>query len=278
MQHLRIKKLRLPTKNDYTTKITLAIHRHNMSDYIKKFIMRSANLIAYREYIPTEHFIYDNRKLIYISIPKVACTSIKIGLMANELDTSVSSDEYMNVHADTSNYVRYSIKKSQDNYYKFVFVRNPFDRLVSCYKDKIKKIQHSGKYHFDTSYNKVLIKNMYGDMFSTNMDFDDFVRLVSKIPDWLSDGHFKSQYSMIYKNRCREPDYIGKFETLAYDWNVIATKYGLEKLGDKNKTANDNWKDYYTNKDTVELVYKRYYNDITAFEYENDYTDLITKL
>ena len=210
---------------------------------IKTFLTRTTNLVLHGEYIPNEFFIIDSHKVIYISIPKVACTSIKIALMGNGLSDSSSHGAYMNVHAATSRYMSRTIGRHQQGYFKFAFVRSPFDRLVSCYKDKIRtKLQHNGRYHFDTRYNTVLIYRLFGGKFHNDMSFEEFVGLVTRIPDFLSDGHFKSQYSMLYRKGSKIPDYIGKFENLAADWKHIADRYGFPELQVKNRTMGDDWR------------------------------------
>ena len=250
-----------------------------MHNLFGKTVSRLAKIISHREYIPTEYFIFENKKLIYTSIPKVACTSIKIGLMADELRGSNSHNEYMNVHSLTSKFMTYSLSSKYDDFYNFAFVRNPLDRLVSCYKDKIKnKEQHSGQFHFDTNYNNKIINTLFRQKFSHDMDFDDFVRLVSRVPDYLADGHFKSQYSMLYKQETKVPDYIGKFEQLSTDWNHIAKLYGLEMLGEMNRTKATDWQEYYKSKAILELAANRYKNDIEKFGYESDYQALSIKL
>ena len=248
-----------------------------MPNIFEKTASRLSKIIAHREYIPTEHFIFEDKGLIYTSIPKVACTSIKIGLMAQSLQDSNSPDEYMNVHRITSRFMSYSIANKYQNYYKFAFVRNPLDRLVSCYKDKVKtEMQHNGRYHFATNYNTV-IKLLTGKKFTHDMSFDDFVKLVARIPDYLSDGHFKSQYSMLYKRGKQIPDYIGRFESLSTDWNHLAKKYDLKVLGEMNRTEKTDWQAYYKNKEILELAANRYKNDIDKFGYESDYRALLKK-
>ena len=249
-----------------------------MINLFKKILFRLKLLIKHKTYIPTEYFIFDDKKLIYISIPKVACTSIKIGLMAKDLDESNSPDEYMNVHTITSKFMSYTIDEGRQDYYKFAFVRHPLDRLVSCYKDKVKKpIQHNGRYHFDTNYNTV-IKILFGETFYPEMSFEDFVRIISKIPDYLSDGHFKSQYSMLYKNGIMIPNYIGNFEQLSTDWKHIAKMYDLEILGEMNRTEATDWQEYYKSKEILELAANRYKDDIEKFGYESVYQSLSSKL
>jgi hypothetical protein len=236
---------------------------------LKTIFQRTRNLFLYGHYIPVDYFIFDGRRLVYISVPKVACTSIKIALMG---DISHAGDEYsryMRVHHDVSAVQQPRIPRRARGYFKFAFVRNPFDRLVSFYEDKVlRPTQHDGRYYFDSSYNNILIKNIFGTAFSLDMDFTEFVRLVARVPDWLADAHFKSQHAILYRRGRQIPDFIGRFENIESDWEKHLRKYGLPPMERKNPTAARDWRTYYTDKSVVELVAARYRDDLRCFGYE----------
>ena len=69
-------------------------------------------------------------------------------------------------------------------------------------------------------------------------------------------------------------DYLGKFETINKDFVVIKEKYNLKELSHINPSKNKkSYKDYYT-PELVEMVYKRYKNDVKKFDYQKEYRDL----
>jgi hypothetical protein len=83
---------------------------------------------------------------------------------------------------------------------KFMFVRNPFDRLVSAWQSKlIDKISHP-------SFNRF---GMY-----KNMSFNEFARKVCETPDNISDHHWRSQTYEMYANNKPLNITIGRFDTL----------------------------------------------------------------
>ncbi len=242
---------------------------------LNTFFIRAKNILCHGSYIPPEYFVVDEKKFIYIPVPKVACTSIKVSLFGGQIHAS-NGNNSMDIHHETAKLVKYSLDPFQKKYYKVAFVRNPFKRIVSCYEDKVKtKIQHNGRYHFSSKYNNVLIKKIFGNHFNHKMSFMQFVQLVSKIPDWLSDAHFKSQHSILFAKKNCDPDFIGKIENLTRDWPVIANKYNFAKLPHSNKTSTNNWIHYYSNKKAIELVAKRYQKDIVKFGYNADYLKLL---
>lgn len=244
---------------------------------IKTLFIRAKNLIAHGHYIPTEYYVIDNLRLVYISIPKVACTSIKTALFSG--DEQSEYQDYMNIHKTASEHCFHTLNKQQLDYSTFAFIRSPFDRLVSCYEDKVKREkQHNGKYFFSSSYNNVLIKSITGKTFHPQMSFSEFANLVSRISDRLSDGHFKSQYSTLYSKKKGLPDFIGKFENLANDWPVLANQYSLNHLTVKNTTTKKDLKQYYSSKEIIDLVANRYLKDIEAFGYQGDYESLVSKI
>src|SRR5262245_19417577 len=75
---------------------------------------------------------------IYIEVPKVACTSLKVAfaqLLGIDLDNS-GGDPHQASFPSTA-YSNYAYGPLFQDLFAFAFVRNPWDRLVSCYRDKI---------------------------------------------------------------------------------------------------------------------------------------------
>ena len=70
-----------------------------------------------------------------------------------------------------------------NDYFRFGFVRNPWARLYSCYRDKILG---------PTLRDQQFILGHFG--FTPGMAFADFVRGVAEIPDEEADGHFVGQF------------------------------------------------------------------------------------
>lgn len=243
---------------------------------LETVFLRARNLFLYGQYIPVDYFVFDQRRLVYISVPKVACTSIKIALLGGAGYAGAEYSSYMRIHHDVNATHLPRLPRRARDYFKFAFVRNPFDRLVSFYEDKVRRpTQHDGRYYFDSAYNRLLIGSLFGTAFAPDMTFPEFARLVARVPDWLADAHFKSQYAMLFRRGRPIPDFIGHFENIDRDWELLTRKYGVPPLEHKNPTTARDWRSYYSDKALVELVAARYRNDLRHFEYENINQELL---
>src|SRR5882757_3574371 len=119
---------------------------------------------------------------IYIEVPKVACSSIRT-VIARLLDISLETA------AGNPHEVKYPTPERPANaneklfpgIFTFGFVRNPWDRLVSCYRDKIRG-EADGYTYFTI---RPGVANCLADFdeFVADMPFDQFVGAVASISD-----------------------------------------------------------------------------------------------
>lgn len=236
--------------------------------YIAKAHLKSRGKLA------TNRLVHVNPayKVGYYETPKVLSTSIT-RMMVTDAGIPVEKDMIYKAMAD--NFALHSVSNEviQEVKFTFAFVRNPFARLVSLYKDKVVGRKSQNLWSVYSDY--------MGGILRETESFADFAYWVSKIDDTIAEYHFISQYTRLYEmplNKERLPiDFIGKFESVVTDWAYIQEKTGLPDLGHFNQTAKDDWRDYYDLK-TAELVYQRYQKDVEAFGYEKAYQDLLAYL
>ncbi|WP_462252978.1 sulfotransferase family 2 domain-containing protein [Ekhidna sp.] len=190
----------------------------------------------YRSFLETRYnvCISDEFNFVWYRVAKVGTRSI-----LKSFNTSLNLD------------VNGSFMKIDDakygSHYKFAFVRNPWDRLVSCYSDKV-----VGKKMFRSCWDK---------------DFSHFVDYVSEFDLRYSDRHFRLQSALIPEH----VDFIGKFENLSSDFEKIVEelKLPLDKMEHRNKSSRKDYKDYYD--DNLRLkVAELYKEDIERFNYSFD--------
>ncbi len=243
-------------------------------NYFSIIKQTTKNIYKYRNYDldPLEYIILPNERLIYLVISKSACTSIKITL-GKKYNIFSKSENGLDIHSNP-NWIRKfrQINKEFKDYYKFTFVRNPFERLVSCYNDKViyeEKNKEKKKYYFKD----------YPYLIKPNISFQEFIDIIIKIPDFLSDRHFRSQSSSIFSNKRININFIGKVENIKKDWENISKKFNFDsKIVHENKSLFNKKENYYFqyyNKIIAQKVYKRYKKDIKHFNYEKEYLQLL---
>ena len=143
------------------------------------------------------------------------------------------------------------------NYFRFTFVRNPWDRCVSLFNYRVQK------------------RSLYKDLC-----FNEFIQS-------LKENTFKEWYKNNYNNLKSGPvscpqvfflyneneeikmDFIGKFENLQEDFNIVCDKIGIPKqqLPHKNATKHKHYTEYYDD-ETKQIVAEKYAKDIEYFGYE----------
>ena len=135
-------------------------------------------------------------------------------------------------------------------YFKFAFVRNPFDWLVSLYH----YLKGSKGHRNYTLANK--------------LDFGNFVLRYIKIKSPLQSDFITENDNIIV-------DYIGKLESLQDDLNYIYKRIGLSHLSEKtipwkNKSIrNNNYMEYY-DEDLKKKVIEYFKKDFVMFGYKYD--------
>lgn len=255
------------SKNIFVLKIKKIIQRMLKGNlFLKRLKLNLINRFFYYEH--TQRIFYIQDKLVaYLSTSKVACTSIRAGLL-----NCNDSLEKMAVYSEFRQKTYTEVENPQD-YYLFTFVRNPFERLVSCYKSKV------GERNLDAYVNDYLFGYI-----TTSKDFKTFVKRIRWIPSFLHEPHIAPLYHIIYKRRQgrlqeskRIPNFIGRMENLEQDWNYLKNRFELGELPHLNTTKSDNWMDYY-DEESAKLVYKFYKKDILAFGYEKEYENLLEYL
>lgn len=222
------------------------------------------------EYRSHGNIVLHDYKAIYFFIPKVACSSLKI-VMSELLNMKPPNPEKPLAFPHKRHFPfvkKEEIQVRYRDYFKFCFVRNPWDKLVSCYKNKI---------HADPNYNDKWFKNgvaeifwRYGDLFRGGMSFEEFVDVVAQIPDKDADNHIKSQHLFFTDHQGNTAaDFIGRFESLKEDFLEICKKIGIKEsipMPHLLKSNHAHYKTYYDD-NTRQIVSQRYDKDIKLLGY-----------
>ena len=187
-------------------------------------------------------------KFVFIATEKTGCTSVYNSL-ENIDDTKkiignlVPKDRNNYLYSKHTSCSEFTNNHSDFNdYFKFAFVRNPWDRVVSWYNFSMK------------------IKNSDKDRNITGKDFLSFILEFQNI--WGNEQ--QNQYNF---TKCC--DFIGRYENLQKDFDIICDKIKIpqQQLPHKNKTKHKHYTEYY-DEETKQIVAERFAKDIEYFNYK----------
>lgn len=188
----------------------------------KEFLFRDLPPF-YRIYFPCLSLsIVDSRgtishenKFIYFRVPKAANSTIIASLYYAQSNHKILSLNEIQVIKDRF-YVHPSqlsvaeVKELQRSYFKFTFVRNPFTRLLSAYRDKIlpkKEDKHK------------MVAKFLGKDETSDLSLDDFLTYL-EAGGIHKNAHWAKQVNLI-PILIKEINFIGKTESLNEDLSHV---------------------------------------------------------
>jgi chondroitin 4-sulfotransferase 11 len=143
-----------------------------------------------------------------------------------------------------------------NNTFKFTFVRNPWDRLISCY---MYRTQGGNGTVEDRERAR-----LYPDNFT---EFCDNIDAFISLPN---ESMFIPQYRWISDEKDNLlVDFVGKVENIEADFQHVCNELGIKrhvKLPHINKSVHGDYREYY-NKNTQLIIAKVYEKDIERFGY-----------
>jgi len=215
-----------------------------------------------RRFSKNDHSLlkFDKTKSIFIHIPKAAGISVCRGLYGNLVGGHTSASTYRFIYS----------KNEFESYFKFTFVRNPWDRLFSAYsflkkggfneRDKLWAEKHLAKFN----------------------NFEEFVL------NWVTKKNVKTYIHFIPQTKLislpfygtKYLDFLGYFENIDDDYNYISSRImGSRPLKHLNKTTTNNlsYLDVYT-PEMIKIIARVYAKDICNFGYNFDNSKLEQKI
>jgi hypothetical protein len=149
----------------------------------------------------------------------------------------------------------------QPQRFTFGFVRDPYARLVSCYRHKIARPHQQGKRVSPIFF-------VYGRKLSLEMDFPSFVRAVAAIPDGRAEKHFRSQTAFLYRDGKPIVDFVGRLETFDEGWAEVCRHTRLQPVAKAYNVTGaavrlEEWYDAHL----LRLVNERYAADFALLGY-----------
>ena len=192
-----------------------------VQDYCKKH-NRNADSVLGRD---LSHFdVLRNRKVVYCFIPKVSSSHWK-----KQFSVLVQEDKqtYGNLKNSLSKFPRQEVEPMLKNYFTFLFVRDPLERVLSAYKDKFIK---DNKY-FHQKYGRGIIKRYRPNASKQALEtgsgvtFPEFTRHVVEIQS--RNEHWQS-FDKLCHPCAVNYDFIGRFENLYEEADYLIKKAGID--------------------------------------------------
>lgn len=208
--------------------------------------------------------ICEDPKFIFVHIPKTAGNSIMRGLNSALDGTAVPNQknpplrEYIHAHWEGAwpnhaplKYVKGYLGDAFWDYFRFAFVRNPWDRVVSDYFHN----RRQGTQDYEKRGKEVPAKRL--DMLER--DFED----------WVLNGELGyPQTTKICEDGKLLTNFVGKTENAQNDMDEVCQQLGLPpiELPSRNVGTHAPYRDYYSQK-SRQAVADRFASDIAAFGY-----------
>lgn len=199
---------------------------------------------------------------IFIHIPKTGGTSVYRALAGNkETDPQFGYSRKLKLqlqHLTIAELLQHGFitEEQLNTYFKFCFVRNPWDLVVSEWQWRRRTFPR-------LSLDRYLKPS--------------FPAFLKRVPTWkgfIGNGirrHLLPQYHFIHDQQgALLVDYVGRFETLEADFNQVCQKIGLPDLTlpHANQTKRDrDYRKYYDD-ETYSLVKQMYQVDIDYFGFD----------
>ena len=200
----------------------------------------------------------------FIHIPKSGGTSIKRGLVGYDLDKRWQPDpgdiQHLYSHL-TARQVQARLEAQAGvdpaAYFRFTFVRNPWDRLVSVFH----YLEAGGGGQVRELPRVAALKPYRGDF--RRFVVEGLVRLQEDVP------HLRPQYLWSHEGLDGPLDFIGRFERLEADYREIAGRLGLDAvtpLPHLRRSAHRPYTEYY-DAESIAIAGQVYARDVALFGY-----------
>ncbi|XP_070573356.1 uncharacterized protein [Ptychodera flava] len=226
--------------------------------------------------------------LMYCMVPKVGCTSWKKVLLVlyGKSDTtdglSHSYVHFNNTYDTLDDFYGEQLVQIVDDYFNFLFVRHPFQRVLSAYRDKFERPM-AGDEYFRRRYGQMIVETFrkspsrraIEDGRPTFLEFIEYLvnyRLMGAEADehWKPITHLCGPCEISY-------DFIGKYESLVNDAEYVLYNIGMDKnitfpaVGTHitNSSLSSVYYKYYKNipQDLLKRLYDVYEWDFKLFDY-----------
>lgn len=223
----------------------------------------------------------DNYAFIYCAVPKVASTSWKVALLSLRNINATKSLSLSAVHHAKhwrllSQYNPTDLSNRTATHFKFLFVREPFHRLLSSYKDKFLKSVNRDYYK---EHRRMIVRAVrpqdekVAHRDNNNITFTEFLKFIlSNSHPFTRDPHWQQIQQLCFP--CAfDFDFIGHFETLEEDAAYILAKEQFNnsvtiRSSNPTNTSSDFMRFYsHVPREVIYRLGEAYRGDFEIFDY-----------
>ena len=204
--------------------------------------------------------ISHDHQCIFTHVPKTAGKSIRYLFGLPEFEQDYKANGANIEHGFGHKCLLESVNEWYfHKYFKFSFVRNPFDRIVSAYS----YLDNGGCNAFDKQFRDEHLVPYKGDFRAFVEDLSGFLA---------SSQHFRPQVVWLCDDRGKLlTDFIGRYESLERDASVVGKRFGLpcREVPFLNASKRMPYRAYYDDS-TRRRVAQAYGDDLELFSYRFD--------
>ncbi len=199
----------------------------------------------------TRVIVWQEPRLAYLRVPKNANSSLRVALPGGRQK-------------------RLDIRRLAERYpehLSFSFVRNPWDRLVSTYSDKIRP-EPVDDFYFARGVFRPFVR--HGLPFRAGMPFEEFAEIACSLSDGQTEKHLKSQSHFLVRDGQVVPRFLGRLESAREDWARLGELAGFEaELPHRQLSEHPHYRGFYDAR-LAQRVGDRYRVDVETFGYDFD--------
>uniref|UniRef100_A0A452RQS0 Carbohydrate sulfotransferase n=1 Tax=Ursus americanus TaxID=9643 RepID=A0A452RQS0_URSAM len=239
-------------------------------------------------------FVEDRHRVLYCEVPKAGCSNWKRVLMVLAgLASSTAEIQHNTVHYGSAlkrldTFDRQGILHRLSTYTKMLFVREPFERLVSAFRDKF---EHPNSYYHPVFGKAILARyraNASREALRTGsgVRFPEFVQYLLDVHRPVGMDIHWDHVSRLCSPCLIDYDFVGKFESMEDDANfflsLIRAPRNLtfprfkDRHSQEARTTAQIAHQYFTQLSALQRqrTYDFYYMDYLMFNYSKPFADL----
>ncbi|CAL8374251.1 unnamed protein product [Arctogadus glacialis] len=270
-----------------------AIRRHQLRKTCAKYQPSVANRLLSRRQV-SRVYVEERSRLLYCEVPKAGCSNWKRVLMVLG-GSAVSPGDIPHEAAHNANslrrldgYDRAAIAKRLHDYTKFLFVREPFERLVSAFRDKFE----SPNSYYHPVFGRPIISKYRANASRSalrtgaGVTFREFVQYLLDVHRPVGMDIHWEPVSQLCNPCLLRYNFIGKFENMEEEANFLLRSMGapgnlsFPHFKDRNplaeRTSSRITQSYFAKLNSIERqkIYDFYYMDYLMFNYPKPFKDL----